>query len=189
MIASKKSWQYHFPGYSDMLLEKDAFETIEINTVEGVKEIEICTGESWHNFEAGDEIQYESSPNNYRSKVFVVRGFNLLYGMFAEDLRYEGEYMLITSPIGIILRRRDRYDFCVGKASIIGIYGKVADRIGKIVALNPKVDKFLVRFRNDFEEGHNGKSDWKKPWYPRKCKIEDAKNLYWCLYEQIKHHI
>lgn len=177
-------------AYENGTSEKNFFETIEIPIVGGAKEIEICTKGSWYNFNVGDEIRYESASSNYRSERLRVIGFNMLYGgMFACDIIYEEEYVHVTDPIGIVLLRRDGKDFSVGKTPIIGIWGKVTNKVGRVVALNPerpKSPEYLVKFRSDFEDGHDGKFDWKKAWYPRQYKKEGVKNLYWCLHEQIK---
>lgn len=166
-------------------------ETIEIDIVGGKKEIEIFTTGSWHNFYVDDEVYFESQSSNYRStvcKVCKVIGFNMLYGMFLCDTVYEEKYFCATSPIGIILFRRDSGDFFVSRNHVIGISGKVTDKVGRIVALNPErinSTEYLVKFRSYFEDGHDGRCDWDKPWYPKKYKVKDAKNLYWCLREQI----
>lgn len=170
---------------------KNTTETIEIDIVGGKKEIEIFTEGSWHNFYAGDEICYESQSSNYRSSKFQVIGFNMLYGMFAYDIVYEKHICIITDPVGIILLRRDDEDFSVSRAPVVGIWGQVAGEIGKVVALNPERynrPEYLVKFRFDFEDGHDGRCDWDKPWYPRKQKIKGAKNLYWCSCEQINFY-
>lgn len=170
--------------------EEEDFETIEIDIAGGIKEFEIYAKGNWNHFKFGDEIRYESPSSNYHSKIFRVRGFNMLYGgMFAYNIVDEEEYVHITDPVGIILLERNGHDFSVSKAIVIGISGKVTDRVGRVVAINPErptCHEYLVRFKYDFEDGHDCKFEWEKPWYPRQCKVEGVKNLYLCLDEQIK---
>ena len=168
----------------------EVFEMVEVLKSKKIKRIKISKKGKWNNFILNDQIVYED-PNGEDSVRYTVDGFGIEEGgIFAyPTANPKLKHVPITDPNGLVLLRRYNNDFYVTTTRVIGISGKVVDEVGTILALNPKrynEPEYIVKFEHDFEDGHDCRILWDKPWYPRKHKVKDAKNLYLCLTHQIK---